>query len=122
MNLQCNTGSHGETRELPEHPPPTTTGDSCRVTNCALSIIEFGVNNHGECGIGSTDDKITTLTPVDLPDDVKGRVDRVVCNGGSSLAPAALDVDTMNMVSWAWGQKKQPSAPPPSCPSPWMTS
>ncbi len=35
------------------------------------------------CGVGSTDD-VTTLTPVVLPDDVRGRVDRVVsCNGSS---------------------------------------
>ncbi len=48
------------------------------------SILTCGRNDYGKCGVGSTDD-ITTLTPVALPDDVKGRVDRVVCNGGSSF-------------------------------------
>ncbi len=48
-------------------------------------LLVCGENNEARCGIESTDYKITTLTPVVLPDDVKGRVDRVVCNHWSSF-------------------------------------
>ncbi len=41
-------------------------------------ILACGINGYGNCGVGSTDNDIYTLTPVALPDDVKGRVDRVV--------------------------------------------
>ncbi len=53
--------------------------------DCDDSLLVCGKNSYGQCGVGSTDDEITTLTPVDLPDDVKGRVDRVVCYGDSSF-------------------------------------
>ncbi len=48
-------------------------------------LLACGDNDKGQCGVGSTDGKITTLTPVALPDDVKGRVDRMVYRGGSSF-------------------------------------
>ncbi len=41
-------------------------------------LLAAGHNVFGQCGVGSTDGIIDTLTPVALPDDVKGRVDRVV--------------------------------------------
>ncbi len=44
-------------------------------------LLACGRNNYGQCGVGSTERHIATLTPVALPDDVKGRVDRVVCDG-----------------------------------------
>ncbi len=46
-------------------------------------LLACGCNADGQCGIGSTERHITTLTPVDLPDDVKGRVDRVICGVSS---------------------------------------
>ncbi len=48
-------------------------------------MLACGRNFWGECGVGSTDDEITTLTPVALPDDVKGRVDRVVICSDSAF-------------------------------------
>ncbi len=41
-------------------------------------MLACGSNINGRYGVGSTSYGITTLTPVALPDDVKGRVDRVV--------------------------------------------
>ncbi len=41
-------------------------------------LLSCGDNRHGQCGVGSTEGTITTLTPVALPEDVKGRVDQVV--------------------------------------------
>ncbi len=63
-------------------------------------MLACGNNLDGQCGVGSTVKKIATLTPVDLPDDVKGRVDRVMMiRHSSSQAAAALDVA---MIS-GWG-------------------
>ncbi len=42
------------------------------------ALLACGDNMNGQCGVGSTEAHINTLTPVALPDDVKGRVDRVV--------------------------------------------
>ncbi len=55
---------------------------------CAFTddgLLACGINGHGQCGVGSTADKIPTLTPVALPDDVKGRVDRVCADGWTSF-------------------------------------
>ncbi len=48
-------------------------------------LLASGDNRYGQCGVGSTERHIPTLTPVALPYDVKGRVGRVVCDGGSSF-------------------------------------
>ncbi len=50
----------------------------------ADGLMACGANDHGQCGVGSTDE-VTTLTPVALPDDVKGRVDRVLVSTHSSF-------------------------------------
>ncbi len=42
------------------------------------SLLACGDNLCGQCGVGSTADTVTTFTPVALPYDVRGRVDRVV--------------------------------------------
>ncbi len=52
---------------------------------CDNGLLACGENFGGQCGVGSTTEKITTLTPVALPDDVKGRVDRVICCSGSTF-------------------------------------
>ncbi len=55
--------------------------------NAAASFIRTGSgwlacgeNSNGQCGVGSTDRWVTTLTPVALPDDVNTGVDRVMCS------------------------------------------
>ncbi len=52
-------------------------------TDCDL--LAFGGNLSGQCGVGSASHDVATLTPVTLPDDVKGRVDRVVSDGLSTF-------------------------------------
>ncbi len=49
---------------------------------CDAGILSCGRNVNGQCGVGSTIDEVTALTPVALPDDVKGRVGQVDCDGG----------------------------------------
>ncbi len=46
-------------------------------------LLACGVNNEGQCGTGNNE-VVTTLTPVAIPEDVKGRVDRVVESAGCS--------------------------------------
>ncbi len=48
-------------------------------------LLASGDNRNGQCGVGASDDDITTFTPIALPDNVKGRVDRVVCTTVSSF-------------------------------------
>ncbi len=48
-------------------------------------LLACGINISAQCGVGSTERHITALTPVALPDDIKGRVDRVVCGRSSSF-------------------------------------
>ncbi len=44
-----------------------------------------GGNRLGQCGVGREDVVISTLSPVTLPDDFKGRVDRILTNHDSSF-------------------------------------
>ncbi len=47
-------------------------------------LMACGWNTDGQCGVGSTSN-VSTLTPVALPDNVKGRVDRVLCSAMSTI-------------------------------------
>ncbi len=47
-------------------------------------IVACGNNEDGQAGVDDFIDAITTLTPVALPEDVKGRVDRIITDNNQS--------------------------------------
>ncbi len=50
-----------------------------------MGLLASGENRQGQCGVGSEEGSITVLTPVALPDKVKGRVDRVLQTAAGSF-------------------------------------
>ncbi len=83
----------GHNRVVPA--PAPIPGTSCVTRWCVVGRVTFawsdagllacGANRFGQCGVGSTERYITTLTSVALPGEVKGRVDRVVGDGRSTF-------------------------------------
>ncbi len=88
-------------------------------------LMACGNNIDTQCGVWSTERSVTTLTPVNLPDDVKRRVDRVVSNDVSSFfitGRRCFAVGTNYYGQLGMGADEWCSVPPlPNCQSPWTT-